>query len=211
MLIKKIERVKGRKNIFKIFSENEKSFLLSADAIVKFELKEGKILTEVEFKEILSFDKSGSVIADALLLVGKHPYGSKSLYDKLIIKGHDPRNAQAAVDRLKKLNYLNDAKFAADYVQYLKNKGKGEFVLRHELERHLADKNIIDNILKTLREAEEPHERIIGIIRKNFKKLDFKDKNEVRKAAAFFLRRGFSSENIAKALREYKGVNLDEN
>ena len=42
------------------------------------------------------------------------------------------------------------------------------------------------------------------MMKKKFPKFDDKDKNEVRKIAMFFQRRGFSSEDIAKAFREFE-------
>ena len=44
-------------------------------------------------------------------------------------------------------------------------------------------------------------------MKKRFSKFDGKDKNEVRKTAMFFQRRGFSSEDIAKAFREFEEDN----
>ncbi|MDR1196446.1 MAG: recombination regulator RecX [Endomicrobium sp.] len=210
MQINKIEKIRNRKDIFKVFFDSGENILISADSIVKFGLKEGADLTDEELKRISSFDKSGRACADALALVGKRSYSSKSLYDKLIQKGYDSKDAKAAVGRLKELNYINDEKFTKIYAQYLKNRGKGEYAIRAELEKHAIDKNTINETLELLKSEEEPHEQIIAIIKNKFKKFDYKNKNEVRKTAAFFLRRGFSSQTIAKALREYKGINLED-
>ena len=40
-------------------------------------------------------------------------------------------------------------------------------------------------------------------MKKKYHKFDTKDKNEIRKIAMFFQRRGFASQDIAKAFREF--------
>lgn len=211
MIIHSIEKIKNRKNSFKVRFDNGDNIIIAADTIVKFGLKTGLSLPAPKYAEILASDRSGRVTADALALVAKRSYSSKGLYDKLIQKGYEPQHAKSAVERLKELNYIDDAKFAKNYAAYLISSGKGEFAIKAELEKRGIPKNLLCTALDFVKKEEEPHEQIIKIIRSKFKKLDFKDKNEIRKAASFFLRRGFSSESISKALREYKNISLEEN
>lgn len=210
MTIEKINKIKNRKNLFKVVFSNDESIILSADTIVKFGLTESLKLTENEYKKIIQDDKSSRIIADALSLVAKRSYSAKSLFNKLIEKGYEAENAKKAVERLKELNYINDEKFAATYAKYLVNRGKGEFAIKAELEKHSIDKDLIKKTTNLLKNEQEPHKHIIQIIKNKFKKVDLKDKNEVRRVASFFLRRGFSSENVAKAFREYINIDLDE-
>ncbi len=209
--IEKIEKVRGRKDIFKIFLDNEESVLVSADTIVKFGLKTDLTLSSLEYNKIIASDKSSRVVADALALVAKRSYSSKSLYDKLRQKGYEPENAKTAVVRLKELNYINDEKYAKELALYLAKRGKGGFAIKAELEKHSFDKNLINNAVEYTKCGKEPYEQIIDMMKSRFKKMDLKDKNEVRRTASFFLIRGFSSENIAKAFRKYKNISLEDN
>jgi regulatory protein len=209
MKIVKIEKVKYRKNTFKVFFENKNNIIILADSIVKFGIKVGKELTDKEYKEAISYDKSKRIMSDALSLVALRSYSSNGLQEKLLQKGYDEERALDVAKRLEKLKYINDTEFSKKYASYLSQKGKGEFVIKAELEKQGIDKFLIAETLCEVKSQEEPYEQIIKIMCSKFKHFKWKDKGEVRRVAAFFLRRGFSSENILKAFREYKNVAID--
>jgi regulatory protein len=209
MKIIKIDKVKFKKNTFKIFFENNDSIIVLADSMVKFGLKVGKDLADKEYKEVMSYDKSNRIMSDALALVALRSYSSRGLQEKLLQKGYDKDIALNVVNRLEELNYINDDNFSKNYAVYLSQKGKGEFAIKAELEKQGIDKVLIMEALDEVKSQQEPYEQIVKIMRSKFKNFKWKDKSEVRRAAAFFLRRGFSSENIAKAFREYKNLSID--
>ncbi|MDR2251604.1 MAG: recombination regulator RecX [Endomicrobium sp.] len=209
MKIIKIDKVKFKKNTFKIFFENNDSIILLADSIIKFGLKVGKDLADKEYREVMSYDKSNRIMSDALALVALRSYSSRGLQEKLLQKGYDKDIALNVVNRLEELNYINDDNFSKNYAVYLSQKGKGEFAIKAELEKQGIDKVLIMEALDEVKSQEETYEQIVKIMRSKFKNFKWKDKSEVRRAAAFFLRRGFSSENIAKAFREYKNLSID--
>ncbi|BAV59015.1 regulatory protein RecX [Endomicrobiia bacterium] len=201
MNIEKIEKIKSKKDMFKVFLENGKSLAVFADSIVKFGIKTGCDISENEFKEFAYYDKSVGAVSYALALVSKRSYSSKNLQVKLIQKGCEPETAAKAVKKLEELNYVNDKKFAKVYAAYLSQKGEGEFVIKAELEKQGIEKSLINDILETIKADIEPYEQIIKILKTKFKKFSGKDKNEIRRTASFFLRRGFSSQDIVKAFR----------
>jgi regulatory protein len=209
MKIIKIDKVKFKKNTFKIFFENNDSIIVLADSMVKFGLKVGKDLADKEYKEVMSHDKSNRIMSDALALVALRSYSSRGLQEKLLQKGYDKDIALNVVNRLEELNYINDDNFSKNYAVYLSQKGKGEFAIKAELEKQGIDKVLIMEALDEVKSQEEPYEQIVKIMRSKFKNFKWKDKSKVRRAATFFLRRGFSSENIAKAFREYKNLSID--
>ncbi len=201
MKIEKIEKVKVRKNMFKVFFGNGKNLAVFADSIVKFGIKTGCDISENEFKELVSYDKSNEAASYALALVSKRSYSSKNLQAKLLQKGCEPENAAKAVKKLEEFNYVNDEKFAKFYAVHLSQKGKGEFAIKAELEKQGIEKSLINDVLETIKTDIEPYGQIIKILKTKFKKFRGKDKNEIRRTASFFLRRGFSYQDIAKALR----------
>jgi regulatory protein len=201
MKIEKIEKIKFKKNVFKVFFENGKNLEIFADSIVKFGIKIGYDILENEFKELMSYNKSTRAVSYALALVSKRSYSSKNLQAKLLQKGCELEYATKAVKRLEGLNYVNDEKFTKAYVVYLSQKGKGEFTVKAELEKQGIEKSLINDVLETIKTDIEPYEQIIKILKTKFKKFSGKDKAEIRRTASFFLRRGFSYQDIAKALR----------
>ncbi|MDR2812056.1 MAG: recombination regulator RecX [Endomicrobium sp.] len=209
MRIIKIDKVKFKKNIFKICFEDNDTIIVLADSIVKFSLEVGKELTDKEYKEVMSYDKSNRIMSDALASVALRSYSSRGLQEKLLQKGYDKDMALNAVNRLEELNYINDDKFSKSCAVYLSQKGKGEFAIKAELEKQGIDKVLVMEALDEVKFQEEPYEQIVKIMRSKFKNFKWKDKSEIKRASAFFLRRGFSSENIAKAFREYKNISID--
>jgi regulatory protein len=200
--ISKVEKVKFKKAMFKIsFKNSRKSLIISADSVVKFFLKSGVDIPKAVYKEILFCDRLKSGISEALSLLSKRSYSVKSLQKRLVQRGYEIKSATEIIERLKELNYLNDKEYAKNCVAYLSKKGKGEFLIRVELERQGIEKDLINSVLEIIKTNEETSEQIVKMLKTKFKNFDGKNKNEVRKATSFFLRRGFSCEDIAKAFR----------
>ncbi|MCL2144176.1 MAG: recombination regulator RecX [Endomicrobia bacterium] len=205
MKITKLEKIHTKKDTFKVFFDNGENILLSADIVVKFGINQGVEIPESIYREMLSADKTYRVVFDALTLVSKRSYSVKSLSDKLLLKGYEAENIKSAVSRLTELGYINDEKYALAYAKYLSEKSKGEYAIKQALEEKGISKDLITKALDSLKSEAEPCEQIIETIKRKFKDFNPKDKNELRRIASFFLRRGFTSEDISKALRNYKG------
>ncbi|MDR0724012.1 MAG: recombination regulator RecX [Endomicrobium sp.] len=202
LTIKKIEKIQFKKNMFKLYFENDISLIVFADTIAKFALKPNINISKAEYEELVSYDKSNRVMFDALNLVSKKAYSQNSLREKLLQKGYNTQIAEKAIVRLKELNYLNDNNYAKDYASYLYRKGKGLFLIKAELERQGLDKDLIKEALVYIKEENEPSEVILKILKTKFKNFNNKDKNETKKIISFFLRRGFVFEDISKAIKD---------
>jgi regulatory protein len=205
MLIKKIEKMRFNKNMFKLHFQNGDSLIVFPDTIVKFSLKPGISILENDYNKLISYDKSNKVMFDSLNLLSKKAYSENSLREKLIQKGYDADISNKAVLRLKELNYINDKNYAKNYASYLYEKGKGTFLIKAELEKQGIDKDLIKKTLEKMKEESEPFEVILKILKAKFqtkfKNFNGKDKNEMRKVISFFLRRGFALEDILKAIK----------
>jgi regulatory protein len=206
MKIEKIEKIKFKKNMFRLVFVDSQSLMVFADTIVKFGLKQGLEICKDDYEDIVAYDKSNRAMSEALLLVSKRPYSSKDLQAKLTQKGYELENVVKTVERLEELNYINDEKFSKFYADYLSQKGKGAFAIKFELEKHGIEKNLISAALESVKTQLEPYEQIIKTLNAKFKNFDNKDKKDTRRVASFFLRRGFACDDIAKAFRDYKNI-----
>ncbi|GMO10884.1 MAG: hypothetical protein Nk1A_9250 [Endomicrobiia bacterium] len=202
MKISKVEKIKFKKDIFKIsFEDSKKSLTVSVDSVVKFALRTGVDISKDVYKEILFYDKSRNGISEALMLVSKRSYSVKNLQKKLIKRGYGIKNSVEVVERLKELNCLNDEEHTRNYVAYLSEKGKGEFLIKAELEKQGIERSLISNALEVVKANGETPKQIVKILKIKFKNFDGKDKDELGKVVSFFIRRGFSSGDIAKAFK----------
>ncbi|GHT62459.1 hypothetical protein AGMMS49531_10470 [Endomicrobiia bacterium] len=112
MKIEKIEKIKFKENMFRLFFVNSKSLMVFADTIVRFGLKQGLNISENDYEDLVAYDKSNIMMSYALLLISKRSYSSKGLQAKLTQKGYKLENVVKAVKRLEELGYINDEKFS---------------------------------------------------------------------------------------------------
>ena len=206
--IKKYPKIK---DYFKIFFDNETAILIDAETIVSFGLKKELSLDEDIFDKVLKHNNSNRIMSYAFYLISNKMYSKKSLFDKLLSRGFEKEDIEKVITRFTELNYINDETFAQNLVEYLQNKGKGPFYIKNELKQHDIDSEIISKVMDSAKEEKEPYLQIIDTMKKKYPKFDGKDKKEVRKTAMFFQRRGFSSQDIAKAFREFDAVIDDDN
>ncbi len=201
--ITEIRKYPKIKDYFKIFFDNETAILIDAETIVTFGLKKGLSVDEDTFNKILKHNNSNRIMSYALYLISNRMYSKKSLSDKLSSRGFEKSDIEKVITRFIELNYINDENFAQNLVEYLQSKGKGPFYIKNELKQHDIDNEIISNVMDSAKEEKEPYLQIINLMKKKYPKFNGKDKNEVRKIAMFFQRRGFASQDIAKAFREF--------
>lgn len=199
MKILNIKKYPRFKNHFKITFDDDKSIIVEADTIVKFNLKKDLVIDDEQFKQIERFSNSNKIMSYAFFLISKKMFSKKSLEDKLIFKGFAKEDVDRVILRFTELNYLNDEVFAQNLISYLQKKCKGRYYIENELKQH----NIDVKIFKQISGDTSQYTEIIAIMKKRYPKFNNKDMGETKKIASFFLRRGFSSEDIAKAFRKY--------
>ncbi|WP_372518840.1 regulatory protein RecX [Candidatus Ruminimicrobiellum ovillum] len=200
--ITEIRKYPKIKDYFKIFFDNETAILIDAETIVSFGLKKSLFIDEDTFNKVLKHNNFNRITSYAFYLISHKLYSKKSLSDKLLSRGFEKKDIEKVITRFVELNYINDEVFAQNLVEYLQSRGKGPFYIKNELKQHDIDNEIISKVMES-DEENEPYMQIINIMKKKFSKFDGKDKNEVRKTAMFFQRRGFASQDIAKAFREF--------
>ena len=206
--ILKIVKYPKIKDYFKVTFDNGSSVLIDGETIVLFGLKNGLFVEESTFDNIIKHNNSNRITSYAFYLISHKMYSKKSLTEKLIQKGFQADDVENTINKLVRLNYVNDEKFADELIKYLTSKGKGPFYIKNELKQQGIDNEIISKLLDNKTE-EEPYLQIINIMKKKYPKFNGNDRNEIRKIAMFFQRRGFSSQDIAKAFREYK-ISIEE-
>lgn len=122
------------------------------------------------------------------------------------------RAMDAVVKRLKELNYLSDARFAAEYTRLRKENDK---LGRRRVQQDLAVKGVPRELIGEAVTAayDEVDEVALArdyIVRKRMKKPAGENKqNEAARAMGRLLRAGFSPGTVFRVLREW-GVETDE-
>ena len=110
---------------------------------------------------------------------------------------------QQTLDYLKKLNYINDQRFALQWSQFKINKNKiGRSRLHMELSGRGIDKSIIEKTLNTIYEDNPEKDLAEQCARKKWVSLKGIEKEKKKQRLVQFMqRRGFSSDIIYQSLK----------
>ena len=187
----------------KVYLDGEFAFVLYKSECARFGLKENEELTP-EVYEAISGVLHKRAQNRAVYLLKDRDYTECKLKKKLRDSGYPEDAIIASVEKMKYYGYVNDYNYAESFVR-----NKAGIMSRRELEYKLTEKlvprDIVKKVLADYFEAlDEDAERqaFFNLYRKknvNYAVLDEKEKHRLFN---FFLRKGFSYENIVTYLHE---------
>lgn len=198
---------KRNKERFSIFIDNEYSFSASAYVVSKYKLSinnevEKEYIEKICFEEDL--EKAKSYILDYYL--NKTEY---QVIEKLKSKGYSDDVISAVNEFLKKYNIINDEDYAKRYAHdYFYIKKQGINIIRNKLVQKGVNKQIIEDILKPLKNDE--YEILESIISKIIKKVSSKAKSLNQLKSYVYqqcIQKGYSGDVIQLIISE---INLEE-
>ena len=184
-------------NRVNIFINGKYSFSLDITQLVDFKLKIGKHLTETEINELKIASEFGKLYQRTLEWVLTRPrsvretrdYLRRKIYDKML----NPDYIDRIIERLIAKKYLDDATFAAYYIEnrFVK-KGISKKRLRLELTKKGLSSDLIEQVLTdSPRDEAEEAKKIIARKRKKYPDDD--------KLIQYLCRQGFSYQ-LARSL-----------
>lgn len=187
----------------KVYLDGEFAFVLYKSECARFGLEENEELTP-EVYEAISGVLHKRAQNRAVYLLKDRDYTEGRLKNKLRESGYPEDAVIASVEKMKLYGYVNDYNYAESFVR-----NKVGMMSRRELEYKLTEKlvprDIIRQVMSEFFEAsDEDAERqaFFNLYRKknvNYAELEERDKQRLLN---FFLRKGFSYENIVSYLHE---------
>ena len=99
--------------------------------------------------------------AAAANMIGSRALSKKELTRRLVKKGSDEADAQAAADWREDIGAVDDAGYAAALARHYGGKGYGPARVREELRRRGVDRSLWDEALEELPEAAEELDQLI--------------------------------------------------
>lgn len=143
------------------------------------------------------------VYAQAVSLLSRRDHSARELAAKLATREAPPAHIEAVLQRLADARFLNDERFAENYIRQRSAKGYGERRIRAELRERGVDDSIVN---RQLRQAEEQgevdwFELAQTAYRKKFGDRTIEDLKERAKRMRFMQYRGFSHEQIDVAMQ----------
>lgn len=138
----------------------------------------------------------------ALYLIEFKDRTEKELRDKFREKGYDENDTEDEIEFLKNYGYINDKRYAEHFTHDAINIKKwGKMRIRTELLRKGVDRETIDNIIEdAFFEVED--DLVLTQMQTRFKNSDFSNIKERTRIFNFFMRRGFSPDEIKGAMNK---------
>ena len=137
-------------------------------------------------------------IQRALGLLTRREHSRRELARKLTSKGVEPDQARTVVDTLTASGWQDDARFAELLVRSRASAGHGPVRIRAELGTHALDGEIIAAAMETF--DGDWAENARDIVRRRHPAAQLGERVVQRKATDFLLRRGFTMEQIRRAM-----------
>lgn len=186
----------------KIKIDGEPAFVLYKGELRTYGIQEGQELAEEAYHEIMEELLPKRAKKRALNLLKNRSYTSAQLKEKLETGGYPEQISQEAVDYAASFGYVDDDRYAADFIEYnketksrmrifmdLQRKGIPEPVIREKWESIVGDER-----------QELEKEQIIRWVNKKHFSPETATLQEKQRIMSFLYRKGFSIDNIRSAL-----------
>ena len=138
----------------------------------------------------------------ALRLIEFKDRTEKELREKLKEKNYDENSIDGEIEFLKNYGYIDDKRYAEHFVNDAINLKKwGKIRIRSELLRKGIDRDIVDNAIDDAFE-DIGDNLVFSQMQTRFKNSDFSNIKERTRIFNFFMRRGFSPDEIKGAMNK---------
>ena len=201
--VKESQRKRGR---FLVKLEDGDVLRVTEEELLRFGLRGGMELDGETMEALRASARSSSAKAAAANIIGSRALSKKELTERLVKKGNDASDAQAAADWLEDIGAVNDAEYAAALVRHYGGRGYGPARVREELRRRGVDRALWEKATAEMPEAAEILDRLIQ------KKCrgELSDPKEKKRVSDALLRRGFSWGEVRAAMGRYAEMTEDD-
>lgn len=194
---------------FELLLDGKPYATLSLEAIERLRLAVGGVVDEATDAAL---QREAGLLATydrALNMLALRARSAVELRRLLVRKGEPAEQADAAIDRLVRADFLDDASFAR---QFVRSKAVGAGMSRRRLQQELArrgvEREVVDGAIDEVFVEEEVDEQasIERVARKKLRTLVRLDgATQRRRLYAFLARRGFDADDVARVVREMVG------
>ena len=203
MLVKQVTKCGKSRNLVKL--ESGLSFPLYTSEVTKFDAWEGSDLSDESLSEIMTRILPSRCIKRAMNLLQKKSFAEGELVRKLSDGGYPEEVVDKAMEYVKSFGYIDDVRYASDYIRYHSSQGRGKNRIRMDLKaKGISD----DSFEKAWDENCElglipgAEEEIAKLLEKKHFNPDM-ERADKDKIAAFIMRRGFSAEDIFRTMKSF--------
>jgi len=138
----------------------------------------------------------------ALKILGSRNFSEQEMFKRLTGKGESQEDATQAVKWLSELGYINDSNYASLIVNHYAARGYGEARIKNELFKRGIPREMWDENLSLIENPDfEISDPALEFLSKKLR--GSIDKDDLRRAQAALVRRGFSYNDASAAVNRY--------
>ncbi|MCR4792338.1 MAG: recombination regulator RecX [Lachnospiraceae bacterium] len=203
MLVKQVIKCGKSRSIVKL--ESGLSFPLYSSELDKFDTKEGSDLSDGSLQTIMTQILPSRCIKRAMNLLQKKTFAEGELAGKLRDGGYPDEIVEKAIEYVKSYGYIDDVRYASDYIRYHSSQGRGKNRIRMELRAKGVSDPDFDkawNDTEELGLIEDSRAAVHRLLEKKHFSQDM-DPSDKNKVAAFLMRRGYSAEEIFSEMKTF--------
>ena len=127
---------------------SEKPVRFHPDIIAEYTIYEGKELQESEYETVLDRNLFRLAWESAMRMLSRRAHCEQDLRRKQIAKGVKSGTADNVLSECRRLNLIDDAKFAVDYIRELIEAGNGRQLIKIKLSRKGVPGEILEESLE---------------------------------------------------------------
>lgn len=197
MIVTELAQVSKYK--FKVYIDHEFAFQLSAKEVQLYGIQEEHQVTDVLYYEILNETILPKAKLKAMDLLKASDRTEAELTSKLKTAGFPVSITQEALAYVKKFNYVNDYRYACNYIHYRKE-SKSKKLLQLELSRKGIEQSLIEQALEEEYQGNAEEEAIRREIKKKCRNVEELTYEKKMKLSASLYRKGYSASLIRSVL-----------
>ncbi|MFC6451967.1 MULTISPECIES: RecX family transcriptional regulator [Paenibacillus] len=213
--ITKVERQKRVKDRYNLYIDEQYTFSVHEDILIKYRLVKGSVISVEEFKAILYAQEKQQAYLYAIRLLSSRLRSEHELAARLKQKGYEPAIRTITIERLRQERYVDDGLFAEQLtMQRIRSQKKGRNWVKQELQhKGLQPEHIVHALGQVDEETEYRH--AFDLAYKKYR-IEFAEDSlkARRKAMGFLARRGYSSSLVSRVMRDlvkaFGAANADE-
>ena len=194
----------------KVYIDGEYAFILYKGELREYHIKTGEEISLPVFSEIKDVVLPNRAKKRAMNLLQKRDYTEFKIREKLRDGEYPEEIINEAIDYLKVMRYIDDSRYAMDYVSYHMDSRS-----KVRIKQDLAQKGIKTDIIEEAfyecyGDNENPEiEMCVKLLKKKHYNPDLSSYEEKQKLKAFLFRKGFQNDSILKAMSMIENEDLE--
>lgn len=186
----------------KVYIDQEFAFVLYKGELRMYHIREGEELSDTDYHQVMKVVLPKRAKLRAMNLLKSRTYTTMQLRNKLEQGFYPEEVIEEALAYVADFHYIDDLQYAVDYITY-HEAGKSRKRMEQDLQRKGVSKEVIEKAFQTWEAdggLQDEQEMIRKLLEKKHYYSDTADYKEKQRMYAYLMSKGFSGEEIRKAL-----------